>query len=90
MIPAKNRLDIYVSERNPFILQKVEGALIQLEAQGFCQHILTGYVRTYKNFAYAAHPQLIKDIEHKLGQIQGVYVNASPPEIEAELAEVSL
>ena len=87
MIPVENRLDIYVSEDIPCILQKIEATLRQLESQSACQHVLTGYSLKYKNFKYAAHPQLVKDLERQLKPINGVYVNAYPPEIEAELAE---
>lgn len=44
-----------------------------------------GYAAQYKNITAAAHPELVKALEIKLNELEGVYVNCYPPEMEADL-----
>lgn len=85
MIPNECRLDIFIDERLQALAIVIERGFDRLPAESMCQLVCSGLALNYKNLMYAAHPQVVKSLEAKLRQIDGVYVNEYPPEIQAEL-----
>ena len=85
MIPQECRLDIYVDENVPGRVAQVEYVLAGAARLAPLQIFGVGYAAQYKNITAAAHPELVKALETKLNDLEGVYVNSYPPELEAEL-----
>lgn|GEM_PF-2261145 len=85
MIPEECRLDIYVDENVPGRVTQVEYVLAGAARLAPLQIFGVGYAAQYKNITAAAHPELVKALETRLNDLEGVYVNGYPPELEAEL-----
>jgi hypothetical protein len=85
MIPEESRLDIYIDEAVPGRVAQVESVLAGSAQLAPLQIFGVGYAAQYKNLTAAAHPELVKAQESRLNELEGVYVNCYPPEIEADL-----
>lgn len=85
MIPEDCRLDIYVDETLLQRVAQVERVLTGFADLGHLQILETGYALKYQNIMATAPPELVKALEAKLNDLEGVYVNRQPPEVEADL-----
>jgi len=85
MIPEESRLDIYIDENVPGRVAQVESVLAGAAQLAPLQNFGAGYAAQYKNIIAAAHPELVKALESRLNDLEGVYVNCYPPELEADL-----
>lgn len=85
MIPENCRLDIYVDENNPRSLTKVLTILAKPPVEGNFTLIGSGYALNYKNLMMAAAPELATAWTSQLKEVEEVYVNQYPPEIQAQI-----
>lgn len=85
MIPEESRLDIYIDENVPGRVAQVESVLAGSAQLAPLQIFGVGYAAQYKNLTAAAHPELVKALESRLNDLEGVYVNCYPPEIATDL-----
>jgi hypothetical protein len=85
VIPKECRLDIYIDENVPDRVAQIEYVLAGSAQLAPLQIFGVGYAAQYKNITAAAHPELVKALESRLNELEGVYVNCYPPELEAEI-----